>query len=475
MVNTSILDMDATTLANSIQNQEITSVEATTTYIEQIKKVNPYINAMVESRFDEALMEAKEMDELLRSGQIIGPLHGVPLSVKEAFHVVNMKTTGGLVHRQDLISRQDAHVVKLVKDAGAIILGKTNTPTLCFSQETENKLYGRTNNPWDLSKTSGGSSGGEGALLATGASTLGIASDIGGSIRIPAHFNGVIGFKPGMKQIMAEGHFPKTTTDLQERMFSIGTMGKSVRDMRLMYQILSGNYLHNKSLRKFKIEILPSTMDYPLSDPTIDLLDEIELYLGKTFSIKRTVPPYFEESARLWQEILSSGDSSVLEKGAYNNDRSRLMKGFIREKLTEKTTIHPFLSRSILASKIFKPSAKRLKEIREIITQGDQRLHHYLENRLLVFPVYYTSAPRHGKVYQEIFSIRKSFLKYMPYVAYANVWGLPSLSIPVGEDQHHLPISIQIMSINGNEDAILKLGRIIEKRFRGFKRCRKYD
>ncbi|RKQ29602.1 amidase [Oceanobacillus halophilus] len=475
MTITSIIDMDATSLAGSIKKGEISSSEAVKSYIEQINKFNPKINAMVENRFEQALVEAELIDKQSVPNHAKGPLYGVPISVKEAFNVTNMKTTGGLEHRQDLISRHDADVITKLKDAGAIILGKTNTPTLCFSQETENKLYGRTNNPWDIMKTAGGSSGGEGALLAAGGSGVGIGSDIGGSIRIPAHFNGVIGFKPGMNQVLAEGYFPSVSSVLQERMFAIGPMGKSVQDMRLMYQIISGKSVATRHLQSFKIEVLPGTIEYPLSDITKEVLNNIEGYLGKFFSIKRTVPPFFEESARLWQDILSSNDSQLLEHESFSNDRSGIVHAFIREKLTQRKKIHPFLSLGIIGSKVFKPSGKRLLQVKNTLKQGDSRLNDYLNNRLLIFPVYHNSAPKHGQVYHEIFSIRKTFLNYMPYVAYANVWGLPSLTIPVDSDENNLPIGIQIIGSIGNEDAIFRLGKLLEKRFRGYVRCKKYD
>ncbi|KKE79545.1 amidase [Bacilli bacterium] len=475
MDTTAIIEMDASSTASAIRKGELTSTEAVTAYIKHINVANLSINAMIEKRFEEALKEAKELDEQSLHNNNKGALYGVPISVKESINVSNMKTTGGLQHRQDLIARQDAEVITKLKAAGAIILGKTNTPALCFSQETENKLYGRTNNPWDLTKTAGGSSGGEGALLAVGGAAAGIGSDIGGSIRIPAHFNGVIGFKPGMNQVSQEGHFPSVLNTFAERMLSIGPMGKSVQDMRFLYEIISNKSLKTKHLQNYKVEILPGTIEYPLSENMKEMLDTVETYLEKFFSIKRTVPPFFEDSAKLWQDILASDHNHILEQEAYNNDRSGVFKAFFREKLTERTSIRPSLSWGIFGSKLFKPNGKRTLEVKEIIEKGDKRLAEYLKNRLLIFPVYYQAAKEHGKVYHDIFSIRKTFLQYMPYVTYANVWGLPSLTIPIGVDDKQMPISIQIMSSIGNEDAIFRLGRLIEKRFRGYARCSYYD
>lgn len=471
-----LLNLDATAIANMIRTQQVSVEKVVTTYVNHIQDINKSLNAIIEERFDEALTEAKVMDEHLQVHVHDKPLYGVPISVKESFNVKGMTTTGGLTHRQDLISKNDAYVVDKLKEAGAIILGKTNTPALCFCQETHNKLYGRTNNPWDLNRTPGGSSGGEGALLGAGGAAVGIGSDIGGSIRVPSHFNGIIGFKPGKFQVSNNGHFPPISHPLQQRMECMGPMGKSVRDMRLLYNIIAQNKPSHQTLDNTSINILSSNNNpYPLSEATKDVLHSIEAFLSKHFSTEQIIPPYFEESAQLWQEIMSINGSKDIEKLAFNNDRSRLIYTFIKEKVTEQTDVHPYLSWALIGSKLFKPSNKRVKDIENFITQGDHDLNEYLKNRLLLFPVYHTSAQPHGQVYKEIFSIRKTFKKYMPYIAYANVWGLPSLIVPVGLDHDNLPLGIQIMSINGNEDKIFQIGELLEEEFRGYVRCKNLD
>ncbi|CDO03062.1 glutamyl-tRNA(Gln) amidotransferase subunit A [Oceanobacillus picturae] len=463
-----LLKMDATALAEWIKNRKVTSSEVVSIYIEHQKKVNPSINAVVEDRYELALKEAKSLDEKRHTLKQLPPLYGVPITVKESLHVAGMKTTSGLEHRQDLISREDAPAITRLQNAGAIILGKTNTPALCFNQETDNRLYGRTNNPWDLTRTAGGSSGGEGAILAAGGSPAGIGSDIGGSIRFPAHFNGVIGFKPGMYRGSSAGHYPSATTPLQERMLTIGPMGRSVRDMELLYSVLSPHSTANRYLQFFKIEVLPGTVNYPLSEKTIEMMDNIEKFLTESFSTNRFIPPYFEESSLLWLEMLASEGSELIEKSAFHNDRSNLVKAFLREKITNRASVDPYLTMGILGSKLFRPSKSRVKEIKKTLAEGDDFLSEYLHNRLLLFPVYHTSALKHGKVYKEIFSLRRTFLNFMPFIAYANVWGLPSLTVPIRNDENNMPISIQVISANGNEDAIFRLGKILEKKFRGY-------
>ncbi|WP_040979017.1 amidase [Oceanobacillus jeddahense] len=470
-----ILKMDATNIASAIKRKQLTSVEAVTAFIEQIKVVNSSINAVVEDRFSEALQEAKEADALLQKNVSLGKLHGVPISIKECLHVKGMKTTGGLEHRQDLIYKEDAEVVHQLKQEGAIILGKTNTPALCFCQETDNKLYGRTNNPWDVTKTAGGSSGGEGALLAAGGAAVGIGSDIGGSIRFPSHFNGIIGFKPGKDTVSTKGHFPSVQHELQQRMLSIGPMGKSIEDMQLVYEILSKPAFSSQLLHEFKIEILPMNLGYPLSTKTKQLLGQLENFLERIYGVQQIMPPYFRESALIWQEIMSINGSKLVEDEAFNNDRSGLIRSFLKEKLRQRTNVHPYLSWAIIGAKMFKPSQKRVQEIVDILQQGDELLKTYLDKRLLILPVYYQSALDHGQVFKEIFSIRKTYLQYMPYAAYANAWGLPALTVPVGEDDKNMPIGVQIISGVGNEDAIFRLGKLLTKRFRGYKMAEMTD
>ena len=134
-----------------------------------------------------------------------------------------------------------------------------------------------------------------------------------------------------------------------------------------------------------------------------------------------------------------------------------------------------YLSCALIGANLFKPSQKRIKEIELFLREGDKTLNSYLQNRLLIFPVYHRSALKHGELFKEIFSINKTYKQYMPYIAYANVWGLPSLTVPIGFDDNNLPIGIQIISKIGNEDAIFRLGKKLEDKFGGYIRSTVYD
>lgn len=465
-----LLDMDATEIARLIATNQLTSEFVTEAYINHIKQTNDKLNAVVEPRFKEALDEAKKCDLDTDQTKRRLPLFGVPISIKESFDVNGMQTTGGITHRKDIIKTEDAKTVKLLREAGAIILGKTNTPALCFYQETTNKLFGRTNNAWNPNHTAGGSSGGEATLVSTGATAFGLCSDIGGSIRFPSHFSGVVGFKSGAFQVNETGHFPPTIIDQQKHMLGLGPIGKSVRDMKLVNDLISKKHVKRNHYEKFEIDILPVDNGYPISDYTSQQLTKVKELLIRAYGANESIPPYFDDTAKVWQEIMSINGADHIKKMAFNTDQVNVWKAYIQEKALKNTQIDVYLSWAIIGANLFKPSQNRLKEIENILIHGQKAVDQYLNNRLIIFPVHHSSAPKHGDLYHEIFSIKKTYLKYLPYVTYANVWGLPSLTIPVGFDENDLPIGIQVMSKVGNEDFIFELGEYIEKHFSGYQR-----
>uniref|UniRef100_A0A8C9L9Q5 Amidase domain-containing protein n=1 Tax=Pavo cristatus TaxID=9049 RepID=A0A8C9L9Q5_PAVCR len=196
-----LLLLPARELARRLRLRQVKCVEVVEAYVERIREVNPLINAVVKDRFEEALQEARQVDQLLAEGRADDslekyPFLGVPFTVKEAFSLHGMPNTSGLVKRRCVVATTDAIVVGRMKQAGAIPLGVTNCSELCMWYESSNNVYGRTSNPYNLQHIAGGSSGGEGSVLAAACSVIGVGSDIGGSIRMPAFFNGVFGHKP---------------------------------------------------------------------------------------------------------------------------------------------------------------------------------------------------------------------------------------------------------------------------------------
>ncbi len=227
-----LISTSATTLARRIRVRELSSGEVVQAYLQQIARVNPGLNAMVQLVADEALDRARAADAALRQGQRIGALHGVPFTVKDWIDAAGLPSTGGDPRFRDRRPSRDATVVARMRQAGAILLGKTNVMI-------ENPVYGRTNNPYNVAYSPTGSSSGEAALIAAGGSPLGLGSDSGGSVRQPAHACGIAGLKPTTGRIPLTGHFPFISA-MNDPRTTIGPMARYVEDLALVLPILSG-------------------------------------------------------------------------------------------------------------------------------------------------------------------------------------------------------------------------------------------
>ena len=221
-------------LVTLLHQGEVSAVEVLEAHLERIQSVNPWIHALVVERFDSARREAERADHRRAGGEPLGPLHGLPVSIKEMFDVAELPTTAGIQRRQARAVSRDAELVRRWRAAGAIVLGKTNVPQLGILAESDNPVYGRTNNPWDWNRTPGGSSGGEAALIAAGGSPLGLGSDGGGSIRLPAHFCGICGFKPTGGRLPLLGHW--LSTNWPADWAQPGPMARCVDDLVLGLQ-----------------------------------------------------------------------------------------------------------------------------------------------------------------------------------------------------------------------------------------------
>lgn len=205
------------------------------TFIERVQEVNPLLNCVVDERFTDAMKDAEEADRFIASGQWTEdeiatkkPFLGVPISTKDCIKVKGMLNTSGLHWRRETRGDDDAPTIKAMRDAGAIPFAITNTSELCMWWESVNCVHGRTNNPYDTNRIVGGSSGGEGSIQGSAASPFGVGSDIGGSIRMPAYFNGIFGHKPSQFIINNDGQFPAPYSDEQKAMLSTGPMCRFV-------------------------------------------------------------------------------------------------------------------------------------------------------------------------------------------------------------------------------------------------------
>lgn len=235
---TSITSLGAVELGRLIARKELSSTEVAEAFIERIGAVNPKINAVVWPMFDEARRQAAQADEAISRGEEIGPLHGVPLTIKECNAVVGTPATVGLTHRVGMLETEDGPLIARLRNAGMVFLGKTNIPQLMLWHASDNPVYGRTNNPWDVTRGPGGSSGGEAAIIAAGGSPAGLGGDLGGSIRLPAHFCGVTGILPTRQRLTRRGSFANLR-GLQTIQAQQGPIARRVEDLEALLTVLT--------------------------------------------------------------------------------------------------------------------------------------------------------------------------------------------------------------------------------------------
>jgi fatty acid amide hydrolase len=243
-----IIGLDAGETARRIRDGELSAIEVTESHINRIEEVNPRLNAVVIPLFAEARDQAAAADLALQRGEDIGPLHGVPVTIKEQYRVAGTQTTLGASKKIGNVYHDEGPLVTRLRDAGAIILGKTNIIQTLAGWESDNPVYGRTNNPWDLDRTPGGSSGGEAAIVAAGGSVFGLAGDFGGSIRLPAHFSGVHGYKPTSHRLSNDDFASGLLEDGQEAFIpQPGPIARSMGDIKLAMRLFAETSLSTTS------------------------------------------------------------------------------------------------------------------------------------------------------------------------------------------------------------------------------------
>jgi len=270
----------ATALRQAITDREISSRELLDQLLSRADQVNPALNAIVAWDTDRARAAAAAADDATARGEAAGPLHGLPMTVKDTFETEGLVTTSGAAELAHYVPQTDAVTVARLKEAGAIIFGKTNTPLYAGDMQTYNDVYGRTNNPWDLTRTAGGSSGGAAAAVAAGLTPLELGSDIGGSIRNPAHYNGVYGLKPSWGIVPTRGHIPGPPGGLVETDVGVaGPIARSVADLRLALGLLAGPLPDDAA--GWRLEL----------DPGPDLSEVSELRIATVFGEGTDVTP----------------------------------------------------------------------------------------------------------------------------------------------------------------------------------------
>ncbi len=316
--------LSATELVKRIKNGKVSAQEVTEAHIRRIQKVNKDLNALVIPMFDEARAQAAEADAKLTRGEPLGPLHGVPVTIKEQYRVAGTQTTLGATNMMNNVYHDEGPLVIALREAGAIILGKTNIIQTLAGMESDNRVYGRSNNPWDLERSPGGSSGGEAAMIASGGSALGLAGDFGGSTRVPAHFCGVHGFKPTSGRLTNDD-FPADLLDAgQETVIpQPGPIARSVADLQLAMEIFvktSQGKTHDMvppvpwrdpsevQVGKLRIGFYTDNDYFPASPALRRAVENAaDALRGDGASVKRITPSNSAEAVRIFLGAISAG------------------------------------------------------------------------------------------------------------------------------------------------------------------------
>ena len=443
----------ATELARRIKNKEVGCVELLTYYLDRVDRFNPDLNAIIVDIRDEALARAKSADEALAAGRDWGPLHGVPMTVKESYDVAGTPTTWGVPELEDSIAEKDALSISRLRGAGAVIFGKTNVPYMLSDFQSYNDIYGTTNNPWDLERAPGGSSGGSAASLAAGMTGLEMGSDIGGSIRNPAHFCGVFGHKPTWLLLPPRGHATRGVLSPAD-ISVIGPLARSATDLALAVDICAGpDEIASRGLRlelprlskppgELKVAVWRDDDMAKVDDRVAARVDAVAGALAEAgaevdFDAR---PVDSEHSHTVYQCLLQATMSARLPEERYEAVRQR-----VEAMDPEDTSRGAAIQRSQVA------------RFREWTANNEQRTqlrwqwHAFFERfDVLVAPIMSTSAILHdhrpfGDRTLTVNGKQEPYFNQVFWAGLASGANLPATVIPTGLDDRGLPIGVQLI------------------------------
>ncbi len=449
--------LSATKIVAGIKDRTFSAVEVAKAHLNRIAEVNPSLNAIIQQvAEEEVLLQASQADENMNTQKPLGRLHGLPITIKDCFHVKGMTCSAGSVGLASM-AREDATAVARLRAEGAIILGLTNVPEFLLAAESDNLLYGRSNNPYNVNYTCGGSSGGEAAIIAAGGSALGLGSDAGGSIRIPAHYCGVAGFKPTRGLVPMTGSVLGNSPGIFGSVVANGPLARCVDDLFLGLSIIAGpdglDYrVPPVSLKDpQEVDLKHLRIAYYFNDgfshPTEETLNTIKEALcairPHVKSTEEKLPPAINQTMKLvWETIFLGGDEG------------QGLMGYLQFIGVNKPSslVQTFLSMA-------KKSKISTTELRMRLMEIDQ-FHYdmltFLKNYdVIICPVSATPAKLHGAAFESI----ADFSYTMSY----NLLGAPTLSIPFGKSKEGLPIGVQIIAHPWRDDIALAVGRQLEK------------
>jgi fatty acid amide hydrolase 2 len=448
-----------------IQIGEASSEAIVTVHLEHLRKVNPVLNAVVRVREREAREEARAADRSVP----LGPLHGVPCTIKESFALTGMPQTAGLVARRHVRAQSDATAVRRLREAGAIAIGVTNVSELLMWMESNNRVYGRSNNPYDPSRIVGGSSGGEGASVGAGIAPFGLGADIGGSIRLPAFFNGVFGHKPSAGLVPNTGQWPMSENEALSFLCT-GPIARRAADLWTLLTILAGPDGECAACRRValgdpSIDVASlRVLDVPDNGITPVSGDLREAQSAAARSL-RGAGAHVERArfARLRRSLVYW--SAMMSVAAQTSFRALMGKERIVPELARWLIGRSDHTLPALMLALLEGAPASMPDRTRAMVHEAHALRHELEDALgdhgvMLYPSYSRPAPRH----------------FMPllrpldfaYTAIINVMGFPSTQVPLGLNSRGLPLGIQVIAAHGRDHLTIAVARHLERAFGGW-------
>ena len=453
--------LSAVEMCNHVRNKKISPVELAEAHLAKIERLNPKLNAFIQIDSERVRQQARHAETAVMSGRELGPLHGVPISIKASIEVAGMKCEAGTRLRAGYVAQTDAPLVERLRRAGALILGMTNTPELLMAWETDNALYGRTNSPWDLDRTPGGSSGGESAAIASGMSAGGVGSDGGGSIRVPAHFSGICGLKPTPGRIPATGHFPPSGGPFA-LIGVVGPMARTVDDLKVLFEVTQGpddgdtwaapvplRWPTPHELKQLKIGYFEDDGRTPVTREIRSAVRTAADALRHAgFQVESFRPEGLEQSRILWKKFFVKMGGMLIAPmfAGREQDANPILKQFLEwseaePKLSEHDVIDTWIQRDMLR-------ANFLEQMRKY--------------PILLCPPAAIPAFRHGERNWAVEGKKIEYLDAWSYTEWFNLLGNPAAVVPITHSERGLPVGVQIVGRPWEEEQVLSIAAMIE-------------
>jgi len=466
-------------LAADLRRKKIGCLELLEVYLARVEKYDPSINAVVVRDFDAARRRAREADRALARGTVWGPLHGLPITVKESYDVAGLPTTWGLPALRDTVAAEHAVAVDRLLNAGAVLFGKTNVPMYLADWQSFNAIHGTTNNPWDLTRSPGGSSGGSAAALAAGLTALEAGSDIGSSIRNPAHFCGVFGHKPTW------GIVPRTGQALPGQLASVdidvvGPLARSAEDLALALSVMAGpdaldragwqlrlKAPAQKRLRDFKVALMLDAPESPVDGAVRDRLQALGDFLrGQRVKVDDRARPAIDpaESFAVYTRLLRAATSSRQSDAEFEAN-SALAHALAPADESYRARM---LRASVLSHRDWLAANEARHRMRLAWAEFFERYD------LLLCPAANVAALPHdqqGERFDRTMPVngaRRPVTDHLFWAGYGGVCFLPSSAAPIGFTPGGLPVGVQIVGPQHGDLTCLAFARLLEREYQPF-------